>query len=183
MRETLIDRSSLSPTETRALLVRHLVYSCLVIACVTMGAGAVSRWYQPGRPGSAAHVPGMAKTLADCRSELEWFERLREWFAHAEESRHRPLLMFRSLGSALPGDMWITLVTVNGSEVIVEGASPTERTLATFLEGLVSQGVIERVRLDASREIVGSKQGAREFSISGRIAVPQRVDEVSGEYR
>ncbi len=183
MRGSLIDRSSLSPAEARALLVRHMVYSCLLIACVTIGVRVVHRWYQPLRADGTAHAQEVAKTLALCRSELERSERLRDWLTQAKVSRGRPLRMLTSLGSSLPGDVWITMVTVEGDHVSVVGSSATEASLSRFLDMLVSQGVIERVRLDASREIVGKKQGAREFSISGSIAVPLHDEEVLDESR
>jgi len=183
MRGSLIDRPSLSLGQARALLVRHMVYSCILIACVAMGTRVMSRWYQPRRADGAAHLQGVTKNLALCRSELERFERLRDWLTQAKVSRGRPLRMLTSLGSTLPDDVWITMVTVEGDHVSVVGSSATEASLSRFLDMLVSQGVIERVRLDASREIVGKKQGAREFSISGSIAVPLHDEEVLDESR
>lgn len=183
MRGSLIDRSSLSPAEARALLVRHMVYSCILVLCVTMGARVVSRWYQPRRSDGAAHPQGVAKTLALCRSELERFERLRDWVTQAKVSRGRPLLMLMSLGSIVPDDAWISMVTVEGNDVMVVGSSTTEESLSAFLEMLVSQGPIEQVRLDAARESSGNQHGAREFSISGSIAASAGDEEVLREPR
>jgi Tfp pilus assembly protein PilN len=183
MRGSLIDRPSLSLGQARALLVRHMVYSCILIACVAMGARIMSRWYHPRRADSAAHLQGVTKTLALCRSELERFERLRDWLTQAKESRGRPRRILMSLGGTLPEDVWINVVTAEGNDVTVVGSSTTEAALSTFLERLVSQGLLERVRLDASRETVAEKQGTREFSISGGIAAPRREEEVLRESR
>lgn len=183
MRGSLIDRSSLSLAETRALLVRHMVSSCILVVCVTMAASVVSRWYQPHRSDGAARVQGIAKTLALCRSELERLERLRDWLTHAKVSRGRPLLMLMSLGSIVPDNAWISMVAVEGNDVTVVGSSTTEESLSAFLEMLVSQGPIERVRLDAARESISTQQGAREFTISGSIAAPAGDGEVLHEPR
>ncbi len=172
MRGSLIDRSSLSAAEARSLLVRHMVYSCILVLCVTTGARLVSRWYQPRRPDGATHAQGVANTLTFCRSELERLERLRDWFTQAKVSRGRPQRMLMSLGSIVPDDTWISLVTVDGNDVTVVGSSLTEEGLSTFLEMLVAQGAIERVRLDTAKEITGKQRGAREFSISGSIEAP-----------
>lgn len=180
MRGSLIDRSSLSPAETLAVFVRHLVYSCILVVCVTMGASVVGGWYQP-RSDGVARVQGVAETLALCRSELERFERLRDWVTEAKVSRGRPLLMLMILGSIVPDNAWISMVAVEGNDVKVVGAATTEESLSAFLEMLASQGPIERVRLDAARESSGRQQGAREFSISGSIAAPAHIEEVSGE--
>ena len=183
MRGNLIERPSLSLGQARALLVRHMVYSCILIACVALGAGVMSGWYQPRRADGAAHLQGVTKTLALCRSELERFERHLDWLTQAKESRRRPRQILMSLGGALPEDVWINVVTVEDNNLTVVGSSTTEIALSTFLEGLVSKGLLERVRLDASREIAGNNQGAREFSISGSIAVPGRDEEVLSESR
>lgn len=183
MRGSLIDRSSLPLAAARALLVRHMVYSFLVITCVSMGARVVRAWYQPRQADSSAHGQAIAKTLAVCRGELERFEGLRDWLRQAAVSRARPRQTLMSLGSALPEDAWITMVTVEGNDVRFVGSSTKEASLSTFLEMLASQGLIERVRLDASREIAGGKQGTREFSISGSIAAPAREEEVLRESR
>lgn len=181
MRGGLIDRSSLSPAATRALLVRHTVYSCLVITCVTMGARVVSGWHQPHQAGGSVGIQAIAKTLVVCRGELQRFEGLRDWLTQATVTRGRPRQILMSLVSALPDDVWITMVTVEGNDVRVVGSSSTEASLSAFLDKLVSQGVIDQVRLDASREPGGKKQETREFSVSGSIAAPAHVEEVPGE--
>lgn len=183
MRGGLIDRPFLSPAETRAFLVRHLVYSCILVVCVTIGASVVSRRYEPRRSDGAARVQGVAKTLALCRPELERLERLRDWQTHAKVSRGRPLQMVMSLGSIVPDNAWISMVAVEGNDVTVVGSSTTEDSLSRFLEMLVSQGPIDRVRLDAARESTGKQQGAREFTISGSIAAPPGNGEVLREPR
>jgi hypothetical protein len=183
MRGSLIDRSSLSLAETRALIVRHMVYSCMLVVCVAIGASVVNRWYEPPRSDGAARVQGVAKTLALCRSELERLERLRDWLTHAKVSRGRPLQMLMSLGSIVPDNAWISMVTVEGNDVTVVGSATTEDSLSAFVEMLVSQGPIERVRLDAARESTGKQQGAREFTISGSIAAPAGDGEVLREPR
>jgi hypothetical protein len=183
MRGSLIDRSSLSPAQTRAFLVRHLVYSCMLVVCVTIGASVVDRWYEPPRSDGAARVQGVAKTLALCRPELERLERLRDWLTHAKVSRGRPLLMLMSLGSIVPDNAWISMVAVEGNDVTVVGSSTAEDSLSAFLEMLVSQGPLERVRLDAARDSTGKQRGAREFTISGSIAAPPSNGEVLHEPR
>jgi len=169
MRGNIVESLPWSSGEVRALLIRHVVCFGVVLilsAAVLVVAGLLSAQDPPRGSNEGSST---AESLTRCRSELERFEPLRQWFAESERSRRYPSRVLYALERTLPPELWLQELVVAESRIMVMGLARSDSSLSTFVDAMRSVDGIQYLRLESSQAAEGVSADVREFRVVGEF--------------
>jgi Tfp pilus assembly protein PilN len=169
MRGNIVESPPWSSGEVRALLLRHGVCfgAVLMLCAAVLVVGGAPHLQDPLR--RSIESSSVTESLTRCRSELERFEHLRQWFAESELSRRYPSRVLYALERTLPAEVWLQELVVVESRITVMGIARSDSYLSTFIDAMRSVDGIEHLRLESSQAAEGASADVREFRVVGEL--------------
>ena len=96
-------------------------------------------------------LQGVRDQVEKFTEEQEEIERKLQVISSLEESRSGPVRILDEIASRIPKRMWLTLLTMKGGELRMEGVSLDAEIVAAFLTGLSESPFIHDVELGETK--------------------------------
>ena len=112
-------------------------------------------------------VSQFKKRQAELRGKLDILEKLRE-------GKSGPIHLLDELSKVIPEKMWLNSFKESGGNVVLDGVSLTEETVAQFMQALEASGYYRNVELKVVEQSNTKGNALQKFQIVCKTATPEK---------